>query len=169
MQAFLSWLASERQASASTHRQALSVLLFLYGKVLGLQLPLMVEIGRPRPQRRRAGHSWAWFWVFPQHQHSVEPRSGLVRGHHMYDQTFQRAFKRAAQQAHITTPATPHTLRHPFATHLLQAGYDIRTVQELPGHGDVATTMIYTHVLKLGGGAVRSPADALKEKRAGGK
>jgi site-specific recombinase XerD len=85
----------------------------------------------------------------------------VVRRHHLYDQTFQRAFKRTVAAAGITQPATPHTLRHCFATHLLQAGYDIRTVQELLGHSDVATTMIYTHVLKLGGGAVRSPLDAL--------
>ena len=79
----------------------------------------------------------------------------------MFDQTFQRAFKRAVQAAGITKPATPHTLRHAFATHLLQAGYGIRTVQDLLGHADVATTMIYTHVLKVGGGAVRSPMDAM--------
>lgn len=80
----------------------------------------------------------------------------------MFDQTFQRAFKRAVTVAGITKPATPHTLRHAFATHLLQAGYDIRTVQELLGHADVATTMIYTHVLKVGGGGVRSPLDAMR-------
>jgi len=99
--------------------------------------------------------------LFPQAEHSTDPRSGVVRRHHLYDQTFQRAFKRAVQAAGIAKPATPHTLRHCFATHLLQSGSDIRTVQELLGHADVATTMIYTHVLRLGGGAVRSPLDVL--------
>lgn len=80
----------------------------------------------------------------------------------MVDQTFQRAFKRAAKAAGVTKPVSPHTLRHSFATHLLQSGYDIRTVQELLGHSDVATTMIYTHVLKLGGGAVKSPVDSMR-------
>ena len=92
------------------------------------------------------------FWVFAQHTHSTDPRSGVVRRHHMYDQTFQRAFKRAVEQAGITKPATPHTLRHWFATALLRSGYDIRTVQDLL-HSDVSTTMIYTHVLKVGGAA----------------
>jgi integron integrase len=109
----------------------------------------------------RAGASWPWFWVFPQATLSTDPRSSVVRRHHLYDQTFQRAFKRAAQAAGIAKPATPHTLRHCFATHLLQAGYDIRTVQDLLGHADLATTMIYTHVLKVGGGAVRSPMDSM--------
>ena len=271
VEAFLGWLAGERRLSASSHRQALSALLFLYSRVLGVQLPWLAELARPRVQRRlpvvlsrtevaavlcrlegeqrlfaqllygtgmrlsealalrvkdvdfshrvivvrhgkggkdrllmlpqslegvlraqlahahalwladraagtagvalpdalerkypRAGASWSWFWVFPQAAHSTDPRSGVVRRHHMYDQTFQRAFKRAVAAAGIAgRPVTPHTLRHAFATHLLQDGYDIRTVQELLGHADVATTMIYTHVLKLGGGAVRSPLDAM--------
>ena len=270
VEAFLTWLACERSVAASTHKQALSALLFFYGKVLGVALPWLKEIGRPKANRRlpvvlskdevtqillrlqgeqrlfaqllygtgmrlteglqlrvkdvdfahrslivragkggkdrllmlpeslipalreqlarshqwwaadqalgkggiempdalerkypRAGHTWAWFWVFPQSTHSTDPRSGLIRRHHMYDQTFQRAFKKAVFEAGIQRPATPHTLRHSFATHLLQAGYDIRTVQDLLGHADVATTMIYTHVLNVGGGAVRSPVDSL--------
>ncbi|MBB8376097.1 tyrosine-type recombinase/integrase [Escherichia coli] len=122
----------------------------------GVALPDALEWKYPR-----AGHSWPWFWVFAQHTHSTDPRSGVVRRHHMYDQTFQRAFKRAVEQAGITKPATPHTLRHSFATALLRSGYDIRTVQDLLGHSDVSTTMIYTHVLKVGGAGVRSPLDAL--------
>ncbi len=270
VEAYLSWLANERNVAVSTHRQALSSLLFLYQKVLGLNLPWMEAIGRPRREPRlpvvlsvdevtriltllrgehrlfaqllygtgmriaeglqlrvkdvdfeqrsiviragkggkdravmlpltlvpavreqlararvlwsadgaagrggvsmpgaldrkypRAGASWTWFWVFPQADHSVDPRSGVVRRHHMYDQTFQRAFKRAVERVGVNKPATPHTLRHSFATHLLQSGYDIRTVQELLGHSDVSTTMIYTHVLKVGGGGVRSPVDSL--------
>ncbi|WP_425334644.1 tyrosine-type recombinase/integrase [Paucibacter sediminis] len=97
---------------------------------------------------------------------STDPRSGVIRRHHLFDQTFQRACKRALAQAGIAKPATPHMLRHCFATHLLLSGSDIRTVQELLGHADVATTMVYTHVLKLGGGAVRSPLDALPNQAA---
>ncbi|WP_237704877.1 integron integrase [Rubrivivax benzoatilyticus] len=272
--AFLCHLAAERGLSVSSHRQALSALLFLYGKVLGQSLPWMDEIGRPVPKRRlpvvlspaevaavlarldgtcrllgellygtglritealqlrvkdvdfaqrailvragkggkdrvvmlpaaleaplrdqlravhavwaedaaagragvqlpdalerkypRAGASWAWFWVFPQGRHSADPRSGVVRRHHLVPGSFQRAFARALQAAGVAKPATPHTLRHSFATHLLQSGSDIRTVQELLGHADVATTMIYTHVLRLGGFAVQSPLDRLAPAR----
>ena len=295
VESFLGWLAAERNVSASTHKQALSALLFLYQKVLGQRVPWMDEIGRPQRQARlpvvlsqdevarvlaalgprraddeaaavhqrfarllygtgmrlmeglrlrvkdidfdrraivvregkggkdrvvmlpaslepalreqltrahrlwaadraagvpgvqlpdalarkypRAAVSWAWFWVFPQATLSVDPRSRplahetaradeAARRHHLYDQTFQRVFKRALQQAGVHKPASPHTLRHSFATHLLLAGYDIRTVQELLGHADVSTTMIYTHVLKLGGGAVRSPLDQLSSPAA---
>jgi integron integrase len=270
IEAFLMSLVSTRNVSASTHRQALSALLFLYGKVLGAELPWMEAIGRPREVKRlpvtlspdevarifremdgeflliaqllygtgmrileamrlrvkdidftrntilvreakgnkdravmlpaklvesvqlqlrhanacwardraagragvfmpdaldrkypRAGQSWAWHWLFPQATLSTDPRTGIERRHHVYETTFQRAFKRAVEAAEIHKPATPHTLRHTFATQVLQSGYDIRTVQELLGHADVKTTMIYTHVLKVGGGGVISPFDRM--------
>ena len=108
-----------------------------------------------------AGRDWGWQYVFPAAARSKDPRTGTVRRHHVQDQAFQRAFKQAVRDAGLVKPATPHTLRHSFATHLLEIGYDIRTVQELLGHNDVQTTMIYTHVLNRGPGAVRSPLDAM--------
>jgi integron integrase len=109
----------------------------------------------------RAGLCWAWHWMFPADNLSIDPRSGVECRHHLFDERLGRALKKALTQAGIAKHATVHTLRHSFATHLLQAGTDIRTVQELLGHSDVSTTMIYTHVLKVAAGGTASPLDAL--------
>jgi len=113
----------------------------------------------------RAPREWGWQFVFPSGRLSAGPQTGIVRRHHVYPDTLGRAVKRAAQAARIMKPVSCHTLRHSFATHLLQSGQDIRTVQELLGHASVETTMIYTHVMNKGARGVRSPLDRAEEPR----
>lgn len=119
-------------------------------------LPDALDAKYPNASRR-----WGWQWAFPSTVRSVDPRTGAEHRHHLNPTSVQKAVSLAARRAGIVKPCSPHVLRHSFATHLLQAGYDIRTVQELLGHADVKTTMIYTHVLNRGGRGVRSPLDAM--------
>jgi integron integrase len=141
-------LKSQLQRAKSIHQLDLTK---GYGAV---SLPTALERKYPNANR-----SWKWQFVFPSWKRSLDPISGEVRRHHVYPATLQRAVKAAIQKTGIAKHASCHTFRHSFATHLLEDGYDIRTIQELLGHKDVKTTMIYTHVLNRGGRGVRSPLD----------
>jgi integrase len=119
-------------------------------------LPNALEVKYPHLPKQ-----WGWQWVFPSARLAADPRTGKVQRHHLNEASVQKAMSLAGKRMGMVKPCSPHILRHSFATHMLQAGYDIRTVQELLGHSDVSTTMIYTHVMNRGGRGVRSPFDQI--------
>ena len=128
--------------------------------VPGVELPMALDRKYPN-----AGKEWIWQWVFPSAKLSTDPRTKIIRRHHVYPSVLQRHLKHAAVSAGITKRVTVHALRHSFATHLLEAGYDIRTIQELLGHASLKTTMIYTHVAAKNVKGVKSPFDQLNRKK----
>jgi site-specific recombinase XerD len=152
--AFLTYLAVDLKVSASTQNQALSALLFLYRDLLERDL----NLARKYPNANR---DWGWQWVFPQRGRWRDPATGREGRHHLDPSVVQKAVKQAVRTAGITKAAGCHTFRHSFATHLLERGQDIRTIQELMGHEDLNTTMIYTHVLNRGPMGACSPAETL--------
>jgi integron integrase len=127
-------------------------------RAAGVGVPLPEALDRKYPS---AATEWGWYYLFPARQRGIDPRDGLKKRHHLHETVIQRAVREAGRAAGVVKPVTPHVFRHAFATHLLEDGYDIRTVQELLGHAHVETTMIYTHVLNKGGRGVRSPLDGL--------
>lgn len=126
------------------------------GDRIPVSMPDALDVKYPE-----APYEWVWYYVFPARQRGIDPRSQLIKRHHLHESVIQKAVAIAAKEAKIGKMVTPHVFRHAFATHLLEDGYDIRTVQELMGHSNVETTMIYTHVLNKGARAVRSPLDGL--------